>query len=680
MTRPRTRAQSARSPLNCLVFAACAALSLAACGNSKDGAEQSADPINAGDDTSKKDAGKGRDAGSKDAGAGRSPGNSKPDTTPVDGKNDPDEPGPKELERIDECGGTNSAGLKQPDIDKLKAGGKPDGLTMLYPYRGTIFPRGLGAPKFMWQGAAGTAVYLSIRSKFFEYDGCLKPSAAGQLDLSQAVWDKAGAQTLGPTTPFAIELTVLDGATVRGPIKQSIVIAQATLKGSIYYGSYNSRIGAAGGLGLPGAGGGMMAGGGFPGLPGGGGGGPGGLGSILRIKPGKPAEFFARSGTCTGCHTVSANGERMIAKEFLSVNDGSTYALTPDTTPNPMPSRAAVSSAFTGLYPDGSVYINNAVQNGIGPNINGGPGGGLLPATATLRETDTGTEITGSGIPPSASMGTFSPDGTLIAYNDLAQAGGGGISLMDYDFKARKASNPRLLWSGGKGLAGWPFLLPDNGAVIFTSTDKNDFSGGGVGINGFAIAGPRSDLMIVDATSGKATLLAQAMGFTTPEDGDANKTYLPFGAEDLHQNYYPTVSPIAAGGYFWVFFDSVRHYGNMGIHRQLWGAAVAIQNDAGEFNSQDGLYAKDPSAPAFYLPGQELETANHRAFTALDPCRADGASCESGVDCCSGFCTDGVCGPPTGCSETYEACKVDTDCCNNPTDVCIAGFCGQVAM
>ncbi|MEY4512573.1 MAG: hypothetical protein RLZZ450_4695 [Pseudomonadota bacterium] len=674
MTRHGLFGQLAKNRQNRPVFATFVTLALAACGGDK-GVEQTRDPVDESDDTPKKDAGRRADAGSKDAGKQGSSGSNKPGTTnPVGGDKDDPGPAPKELERVDECGANNSAGLKPADIDKLKAGGKADGLKLLYPYDGTIFPRGLGAPKVMWQGAAGSAVYLRIRSKFFEYDGCLKPTGNGQLDLSQAAWDKAGAQTMGPSTPFDIELSVLDSGTVRGPLKQSIVIAQATLKGSIYYGSYNSRIGAAGGLGLPG--GGAPAGGG--GLPGGLGG-LGGGGSILRIKPGKPAEFFARSGTCTGCHTVSANGERMIAKEFASVNDGSTYALKPDTAPNPQPSRAAVSSAFTGLSPDGSVYINNAVQNGIGPNIMGGPGGGLVPATATLRETDTGTEITGSGIPPSASMGTFSPDGTMIAMNDLAQASGGGISLMDYDAKARKASNPRLLFQGGQGLSGWPFLLPDNGAVIFTTTDARDFSGGGVGINGLAAGGPRSDLMIVDALTGKATLLARAMGFATPEDAAANKTYLPFGAEELHQHYYPTVSPIAAGGYFWVFFDSVRHYGNLGIHRQLWGAAVAIQHDQGEFHSDDGLYALDPSAPAFYLPGQELETANHRAFTALDPCRADGASCESGVDCCSGFCTDGVCGPPTGCSETNEACKQDSDCCN-PNDRCIAGFCGQILL
>ena len=95
-------------------------------------------------------------------------------------------------------------------------------------------------------------------------------------------------------------------------------------------------------------------------------------------------------------------------------------------------------------------------------------------------------------------------------------------------------------------------------------------------------------------------------------------------------NYFPTVSPVAAGGYFWLFFDSVRHYGNLGVQRQLWGAAIDI--------AADGSYAVDRSHPAFYLPGQELGTGNHRAFAALDPCKKDGDSCTSGIDCCGGFC------------------------------------------
>jgi hypothetical protein len=116
------------------------------------------------------------------------------------------------------------------------------------------------------------------------------------------------------------------------------------------------------------------------------------------------------------------------------------------------------------------------------------------------------------------------------------------------------------------------------------------------------------------------------------------------------------------------------------VSRPYWGTAITIQRHAtGEFQDTGPLYGVDLSSPAFYIPGQVFETANHRAFTALDPCLADGKSCETGIDCCSGFCTNGVCGPPKGCSEANEACKTDKDCCDD-SDQCIAGFCGQIAL
>jgi hypothetical protein len=103
--------------------------------------------------------------------------------------------------------------------------------------------------------------------------------------------------------------------------------------------------------------------------------------------------------------------------------------------------------------------------------------------------------------------------------------------------------------------------------------------------------------------SSQVTVLAKAMGYLTPEDAASDKTYLPYGASELHHNHFP---------------------------RQLWGTAVDI--------SADGTYVEDPSHAAFYLPGQEFGTGNHRAFAALDPCRKDSDSCTSGIDCCGGFC------------------------------------------
>ena len=173
---------------------------------------------------------------------------------------------------------------------------------------------------------------------------------------------------------------------------------------------------------------------------------------------------------------------------------------------------------------------------------------------------------------------------------------------------------------------------------------------------------------MLDVGSGTSTLLAKAMGFASAADVASNKTYLPYGASDeLHHNYDPTVSPVAAGGYFWMFFDSYRHYGNLGLQRQLWCAAVDV--------STGGQYTTDPSHPAFFVTGQELGTGNHRAFTALDPCHADGTTCTTGVDCCGGFCTNGMCGMSVPrCSGIDEVCSATQKCCD-PAAQCINGFC-----
>jgi hypothetical protein len=177
------------------------------------------------------------------------------------------------------------------------------------------------------------------------------------------------------------------------------------------------------------------------------------------------------------------------------------------------------------------------------------------------------------------------------------------------------------------------------------------------------------------------------MGFDTPAAAMGDMTYLPFGSSELHHNFFPTLSAVAAGGYFWLFFDSLRQYGNLGQQRAIWASAIEIH--------PDGTYAGDPSHPAFYLPGQEFNTGNHRAFAALDPCKQDGESCLSGIDCCGGRCylpepnefgqPPGTCSPPKNeCAKTDERCLSDSDCCppenGQPPNTCIAGFCAFVML
>jgi hypothetical protein len=585
---------------------------------------------------------------------------------------DPNSGGTIEPISIDQCGADNPAALAPADVQALMAAGNAGGMRMLYPYDGTVFPRGLLAPALMWEGPAADAVYVHIKAQRFEYKGCLSPSAPNQVVLPQDVWAKAGDKTLGSGDPFLIEVSALSGGQASGPLAIHVTIAQATLKGSIYYNSYTSLL-----PGAPDPGAGMsLVGGGLPAVG----------GSVLRIPPGGTAERFV-STACNGCHSVSANGSRMLSQQMLI--GGFSYALAPDTPPNPPPMVAGPRSSFGALYPDGSAFLagsvvieiaRSALTQGLGAEVD-----------AVLYRTDDGTVIGDTGIPPGALMPMFSPDGSLLVFNDYAAGEAHGLGLMKYDTAANKASEYRVLFMDGDPnmRPGWPFVLPDDQAVVFTRTDGVDFSGEGAGIAGLPVPGPISDLYIADVDTGTNTLLARAMGFASAADAASDDaSTLPFKADDLHKNYFPTVSPVAAGGYFWVFFDSVRNYGNLGLQRQLWGAAIAI--------APDGDYSVDRSAPAFYLPGQEFGTGNHRAFAALDPCKKDGDACTSGIDCCGGFCyvpegqddefgTEhaGTCSSDVPmCSKTNERCRLDSDCCppapGEVANTCIAGFCAVV--
>jgi len=174
---------------------------------------------------------------------------------------------------------------------------------------------------------------------------------------------------------------------------------------------------------------------------------------------------------------------------------------------------------------------------------------------------------------------------------------------------------------------------------------------------------------------------------------DPDSNFDETNQDDTTLDYEPTVLPLVSGGYAWVVFTSRRAYGNalqsvpwrswppdydttdlgQAPTKKLWVAAI-------DLNAPPGA---DPSHPAFYLPAQEILAGNSRGFWVLDPCKADGQSCETGDQCCNGFCEPGdggalTCGtPPSGsCSAPQEKCATSADCCDT-TNQCINGFCAQ---
>lgn len=113
---------------------------------------------------------------------------------------------------------------------KLIAGGPPGSTRWLYPYDGTVFPRGMQPPTLMWEGDANTdAVYVHMHASAFDYKAVVKPvvgsavplvgsagsnaaSAANgwlapQFPLPADVWLKACQATQGKNDPFRLEIT-----------------------------------------------------------------------------------------------------------------------------------------------------------------------------------------------------------------------------------------------------------------------------------------------------------------------------------------------------------------------------------------------------------------------------------------------------------------------------------------
>ena len=155
---------------------------------------------------------------------------------------------------IDTCTNGAPSGLSSASVKALLAGGSAGSMRFLYPYAATVFPRGLIAPTVMWDGASADYVYVHLKSKVFEYKGCLAPTATGQLLLPQNVWAAASAHAAGASDPFSLSITTIASGTVTGPVTEPLVIAPATLKGSIYYNSYTSKLtGMTGGFGGGGA-------------------------------------------------------------------------------------------------------------------------------------------------------------------------------------------------------------------------------------------------------------------------------------------------------------------------------------------------------------------------------------------------------------------------------------------
>ncbi len=556
---------------------------------------------------------------------------------------------------------------------------------LLYPYDGTVWPRGVFAPLLQWQSThTSTAVYVHLSQANFDFQGFYTGANVVREHIDQKAW--AAATNGNGGDKLHVEVRISDAAAVYGPVAEDWVVASGPLKGTVYYNSYATTLADQ----ISGA---------------------NSAAAILAIKPGTSDPVLALPGAkdkCIVCHTVSDDGSTLFAQIAKEPGDdyseGSSYDLT---------NAGAVISDYTGSAPDSTTNNRKFLWSGLWKD-----GTFALQSSGHTQEAyggnsevfrrDTGSGETGTGFDTQITQAvtpSFSRDGKHVAFNywsgTLAPGGGNGHTLDMMDFACGDPgmvaagaptcgtfgfSNLQRLFTSpdANGVPGWPAWLPDSTGIVF----QNNISGSSpfatwelaktqLWFLGLPAAGAMPQPVKLNALNGddaNGTMnLPQATGITNHTDDD-------------HMNYEPTVNPIVSGGYAWVVFTSRRMYGNLAqgdpydtssgdhpIPKKLWVAAVDLKWTPGQ----------DPSHPAFYLPGQELAAGNMRGFWVVDACAKDGSTCETGDECCSGYCrpdTTGalVCGgKPAGCAMEYEKCTTASDCCpvTGAQVDCINGFC-----
>jgi hypothetical protein len=615
-------------------------------------------------------------------------------------------------------GGVGGEGLGPAvtDMPTLMALGAPtdDGashsLTLLYPYDKTVWPRGMLAPLLMWSWSVGDAdaiqIQLTSATGSFSWSGTFgRPPVLQSIPngkyirspIPQDVWDMATNTVSGPSDKLTMSLTVASGGMAYGPLTQTWTVAPARLTGTVYYNSYGTGLVKNWGNNVDTMGNRIGA-------------------AILGVRSGDlgPSLVVGQDSSddtgCRVCHVVSSKGRWLLTQsEQGNPGDGQSYLY--DLTAMDVQGSSVTlmpqgTFAWAGLKGDGSYALTNSIDpSSSNPAINNSANGNATSSFWAFSASPVVGTLTGLPAGVAAGYPSYSPDDTLMTYVDATgstQNIHGPIVVASYAAATQTFSNPMTVVTPASGQrVGYPVILPDNSGIIFETQVRQGSDNVLATRNGARselwwtnLAGTVTPVALANA-NGKGYLPIGAMDhgadFNAP-DPQYNPGADEASYDDTTLNYEPTVLPIVSGGYAWVVFTSRRLYGNqltqtpwnswptnyntkditVAPTKKLWVVAI-------DLNAPPGT---DPSHPGFYLPAQEILAGNSRGFWVLDPCKADGTTCDTGDQCCNGFCSGPpgalVCSdtPPGSCSGPQEKCSTAADCCDT-TNKCINGFCAQ---
>ena len=484
-----------------------------------------------------------------------------------------------------------------------------------YPYDGTVFPRGLGAPLLQWNnGLAADTYYVHVKSAGFELDSFTTVPPPSRYAFTGTNWQKFVDSSSGAAT---LEVSRYSGSTATKVTSLNWTIAPASMRGTIYYWA-NA------------------------------------VGRVMRIKPGAtaPDDFSAASlppaGCTMTCHTVSADGSTLISG---GDGYGGSYDLLTNKPILPAATATAIGRKWSNaaLSPNGKFIVENGNTAVPGP-----PG-----AEDGMYNTGDATRVAGSGL-DGLRLGSpsFSADATKLAYVALSGAAPGSLNVFDFDQKNGKVGATTQLMAQGAGQPiQWPGVSPDAKWIVYHRGALDTRNGAG-------------DLFLASATTPNQEIRLGKV------NGDAYP--FAAGARDLSFNYEPTFAPVPSGGYFWVVFTSRRTYGNVltgdkTVVKQLWVTAIDLTPTPGVDPSHPAFLLPGQDTSLNMRGFWALDPCKGDGQGC-----ASGTECCGGFCDGSGGDGGLVCASKGACGQDGDHCDVAADCCNAATGTtCINHTCAQ---
>jgi WD40 repeat protein len=459
------------------------------------------------------------------------------------------------------------------------AGSGASSAAWLYPYADTYFPLAIPAPTGQYQytyasdgidsTVEASAVKLSLRypegatatGATFNYSLAVKERNSivcnadatkcnfvdPQIIIPELAWDYLEQTARGQNAELIVQrLRRRTSGADQLELEQRrrIHFVDGQLKGTVYYGSYNSPQG-------------------------------GNTGAILSIAPGATAPTLAvqPSGSCTTCHTINLQGTKLITNGAppSNLDTSKRYSMTGAAGASPPVLQTYTSNRFTYGAPwvDGDLYLSHGGSSAGDANWHAPSGAsGLYNVSAP----DTLIPISNWPTDVQAVTPRFSPDGSKLAFGFWsgssivcssgaaspctgttkklpAAAAGTGTRLAVVDFSCSsppctsastgwRVTNARDLTPGVTERIGWPSFTPDGASVVYQRQYRGSKSG--LVLLNWAqtdigtIAGALSELWISKVPADGSTAAVPTRLLALNGLSSTGTTYLPQQSRTIH--------------------------------------------------------------------------------------------------------------------------------------------------